>query len=122
MRQLFAKAIAATACTIAITSASPAHAERLFNWQGYNTILYDALTPPSERNVDDLIDRIETYLADTEQLDRRAAPGVHAHLGHLYKLRGDLDSARTQLEMEKRLFPESRVFVDQVLDSIAERP
>ncbi|EEH62093.1 LOW QUALITY PROTEIN: periplasmic protein, partial [Neisseria gonorrhoeae 1291] len=41
-----------------------------------------------------------------------AAPGAHAHLGLLLSRSGDKEGAFRQFEEEKRLFPESGVFMD----------
>ena len=40
------------------------------------------------------------------------APGAHAHLGLLLSQMGDRSGAFRQFEEEKKLFPESRAFMD----------
>lgn len=54
---------------------------------------------------------MEKYFAEAAN-KMNAAPGAHAHLGLLLSRSGDKEGAFRQFEEEKRLFPESGVFMD----------
>ena len=45
----------------------------------------------------------------------RVPPGKYAHLGYLYAMQGDKINARSCFESDKRLYPESTVFIDGML-------
>ncbi|MEC4678137.1 MAG: DUF4810 domain-containing protein, partial [Nitrospirota bacterium] len=57
----------------------------------------------------------------TEDIDKAYAagkkvpPGLHAHLGYMYFLKGNTGSAHKAFEMEKTLFPESTTFINGIL-------
>jgi hypothetical protein len=62
-----------------------------------------------------IADEIRVITIGIEQADAHARlvpPGVHAHLGYLYAITGNPDSAIQQFEIEKQLYPEATVFLD----------
>jgi hypothetical protein len=54
----------------------------------------------------------------SEENHRRVPPGKHAHLGYLYAQAGQTELARLHFRAEKKLFPESAVFMDRLLERL----
>ncbi len=85
-----------------------------YEWGSYESSVYAITT--AEADVGAEIEGIETTLQRGRDRDKPAPPGMHAHLGYLYLLRDDPDSATAAFETEKELFPESAAFVDGLLE------
>ncbi|MFN0243536.1 MAG: DUF4810 domain-containing protein [Planctomycetota bacterium] len=86
----------------------------LYKWGHYEESTYRICT--GELLV--LADEIRALSGEIEKQrieGRRPSPGMHAHLGYLYALSGNPDSARLEFEAEKALYPESAKFIDGVL-------
>jgi hypothetical protein len=87
----------------------------IYHWQSYEESAYHLLRDPDRT---DLVEDIRNLSGEIEKdlvEGRRIAPGVHAHLGYLYYLSGNPDSAKIEFEAEKAAYPESAVFIDGVL-------
>jgi hypothetical protein len=87
----------------------------LYQWGSYESQIYSAYAEPGSTPP-------ETQLANLEKdyqllLARNAnpPPGFHAYLGYLYFQTGKTDRALQSFETEKRLFPESRVYMDRLI-------
>ena len=72
-------------------------------------------TKPGKADPATQVQRLRDDVAETEGKGRQVPPGVHAHLGWMYYLQGDLASARASFERERVLFPESAHFIDGML-------
>jgi hypothetical protein len=87
----------------------------IYHWQSYEESAYHLLEDPDRT---DLVEDIRNLSGEIEKdlvEGRPIAPGVHAHLGYLYYLSGNPDSAKIEFEAEKAAYPESAVFIDGVL-------
>lgn len=87
----------------------------LYRWGLYEESVYKMLDNPDGTNVPAEIQGLSAEIERDLAEGRRAAPGVHAHLGYLYFLTGNPDSAKLEFEAEKAAYPESTVFIDGVL-------
>lgn len=106
-------AIATGAVLLAVSACeSP---KTLYHWGRYEESVYKLLDDPDGTNVPEEIRALSGEVERDLAEGRRAAPGVHAHLGYLYYLSGNPDSARLEFEAEKAAYPESAVFIDGVL-------
>ena len=68
-----------------------------------------------------LLAHVSALNADVEELrseDKAPPPGLHAQLGYLEYMVGNMDAAIRNLQAEKRLYPESTVFIDGMLRRI----
>jgi hypothetical protein len=86
----------------------------LYRWGSYEDSLYQNLVRRTEDPATQAV-RLAADVARTEAEGKRVPPGVHAHLGWLLYSTGDSQGARTHLETEKNLFPESTKMVDVML-------
>jgi len=87
----------------------------IYHWGTYETSVRHVLLEPDRTDVSQEIRALSSEVERDRIEGRRAAPGVHAHLGYLYFITGNPDSAKTEFETEKSLYPESAVFIDGVL-------
>ncbi|MBM6550750.1 DUF4810 domain-containing protein [Marinomonas ostreistagni] len=92
--------------------------EPAFYWGHYEGLVYDMYFEPGSA---DTTTQILTLQADVEKSHAKGltiAPGVHAHLGYLYAMQGNMAQAKAELVMEKTLFPEATVMVDGMLSRL----
>ncbi|HET54006.1 MAG TPA: DUF4810 domain-containing protein [Ignavibacteria bacterium] len=63
-------------------------------------------------------DVLEEIVNTSESNNQRVAPGLYAELGQMYFKLGQREKAISYLEKEKTTYPESSIFIDQVLKQI----
>jgi hypothetical protein len=91
----------------------------LYRWGAYENIIYKGYRDPGGSDpVNDAVLLAED-MARTEAEGLQVPPGARIHLGYLYFAQGRTDEARALFEMERKVFPESRVFVDGLLARMA---
>jgi hypothetical protein len=84
----------------------------MYGWEGYQPQVYQHLKGESP---DQQIAAMELALQNISSKGQTAPPGFHAHLGMLYSIAGKPDQVVAQFEDEKKLFPESAVYMDFLL-------
>lgn len=87
----------------------------IYYWGEYEDSVHDVCLAESAVDLDAEILRITEIIDRAAERSRRVPPGLHAHLGYLYYLRGDVDGATAALLAEKEAYPESSVFIDGLL-------
>ncbi|HEZ3853716.1 TPA: DUF4810 domain-containing protein [Neisseria meningitidis] len=83
----------------------------LYYYGGYPDTVYEGLKN-DDTSLGKQTEKMEKYFVEAGNKKMNAAPGAHAHLGLLLSRSGDKEGAFRQFEEEKRLFPESGVFMD----------
>jgi len=87
----------------------------LYQWGEYENYLYKRYNKPGSVSAQEEIIQIENQLEQTYSNDRMPPPGLHAHLGYLYISDGQSSRALEQFNAEKKLFPESKKFIDGLI-------
>ena len=90
----------------------------LYDWGPYESSVRATLREHQDLSLSDDLQRLAVHGAALREQDLAPPPGLHAHLGALYSLAGDLAAARRHLEAEKAWYPESAVFVDGLLERL----
>jgi len=93
----------------------------LYAWGDYEESVYAVCAEPGAIDVGREVERLVQLVKASGEAKVDVAPGVHAHLGYLYSLQGDLDTATAAFLSEKELYPESTVFIDGLLARIDAR-
>lgn len=88
----------------------------LYSWPDYEDSVHAVCTDFQDSDLPIHLEKFAKQVHALEQDGKRVPPGVHAHLGYLYSMAGDMASARRELEEERRLFPESAVFITRLLE------
>lgn len=87
----------------------------IYQWGRYEDSVYNLTAADANLDLGAEIDSLEAQLEETVNDDRPVPPGLQAHLGWLQLAAGNLERARAHFESEKRLFPESTIFMDELL-------
>lgn len=104
-------------CLLALMflSACVQQAKPLYYWGDYENLLYSMYTEPGSADPEMQIQKLTTDIQQAHAKDLPIAPGIHAHLGYMYVLQGNVDSAKAEFLKEKQLYPESAEFIDGML-------
>lgn len=92
--------------------------KQIYYWGSYEAQLYELLSNPNGSDVGKQIRELEQDIERSEASQKPLAPGLLAHLGFLYSAQGNYQAAQALFEKEKVLYPESRVFIDRVIESM----
>ncbi|MES2262966.1 MAG: DUF4810 domain-containing protein [Pseudomonadota bacterium] len=87
----------------------------IYQWGGYQPQVYQHFKGESP---DQQIAVLEKDLQTINANGNVPPPGYHAHLGLLYSIAGKPDQVIAQFQEEKKLFPESAVYMDFLLEKM----
>jgi len=99
-----------------LTTACATAPEPLYQWGGFPSHTYDTLRGEGKTP----LEQIEIMLSHGQKAElqgKKLPPGFQAHLGLLYLKLGRSDQARRRFEAELQAFPESRTYVERLLEA-----
>ncbi len=113
MSALSARGLGAALCVVALAGCAhapqPLYAWGTFPHQQYDTLRGEGQSPAEQ------IAALEAQSEKSAAAHTALPPGFRAHLGMLYLDAGNPDKARALWNGEKAAFPESTVYIDQLL-------
>lgn len=98
------------AAVLALTACGGGN-KNLYYYGDYPDTVYEGLKN-NDTSLGKQTENMKKYFVQARNKQMNAAPGAYAHLGLLLSRSGDKEGAFRQFEEEKRLFPESGVFMD----------
>ncbi len=88
----------------------------LYRWNEYEAVTHDMFINPGKADTGTQIVKLTEEIEKTHANGQRVPPGLHIHLGYMYFLKGNIGAAHQEFEIEKQLFPESKKFIDGILE------
>lgn len=110
------KALAALALTLLVSGCSTT--KPTFYWGHYEPLIYSMYMEPGSADSGTQIALLTQDIERAEANGVRIAPGIHAHLGYMYAMEGNMPQAKSEFLIEKTLFPESAVLIDGMLQRL----
>lgn len=98
------------------TLASCQQGRGIYHWGPYETSVWNVTHADGAADIDAEIAAFGEVIEKARLTDTPVAPGMHAHLGLLYSMKGQLDAARAAFESERELYPESAAFIDGLIE------
>lgn len=92
----------------------------LYSWEKYDKTVYQYYSDPSDKSTLDLKQSYIEIIRKAKKKKRLIPPGICADYGYLLLRDGFPSVAKKYLEMEVILYPESAVFIQQILTQINE--
>ena len=92
-----------------------ATSEPLYYWGNYEDLIYQMHIKPGSADPATQVRKLNEDINAASSEGKPVPPGLHAHLGYMYFLQNDTQSAVLEFETEKKLFPESAKFVDGLM-------
>lgn len=89
-----------------------------FYWGDYEELVYEMYMEPGNADSTTQIAKLTADIEKAEAEHAVIAPGVHAHLGYMYALEGNVAAAKSEFTIEKTLFPESATLIDGMLQRL----
>jgi len=86
-----------------------------YYWGKYSYTYHDLLKNPSDSTRAAHEKTLRDIIEKSEAKNLRTPPGIHAELGHLLTKAGKANEAQSQYQAEKRLYPESEIFLQRLL-------
>lgn len=93
----------------------------VYYWGHYESLVYVTYAKPGKVPPESQVQKMEEDLQKAAAANKPVSPGFHAYLGYLDYQLGKPDLARQEFEKEKAQFPESTVFMDRMLTSLAKK-
>lgn len=103
------------ACTGCASHAS------LYQWGSYEDQVYAMYADTGKSSPQEQILKLEADAEQARAANRPLPPGHHAHLGYLYYQSGMTDRALASFDTERRLFPESRPYMERLIARASSR-
>jgi hypothetical protein len=91
-------------------------AKPLYNWDTYNQDSYNHLKKSDDKSQDKLLKTYEKMIAKPKGTRGVPPPGVYADYGFFLISLDRMEKGEAMLEKEIELYPESKVFIDLVLN------
>jgi hypothetical protein len=89
----------------------------LYHWSSYQPMVHERLKGTGKGPESQILE-LEKGIQQAATKGAAVPPGLHAHLGLLYLEAGRTAQAVAAWEQEKRLFPESRAYMDFLLNNL----
>ena len=103
-----------TAClTLALSGCVSAP---MYEWGGYDDLMYQQYKDPSMTS--NVRDGLVAHLLALESGRQRVPPGLYAEVGTLFFQAGNTDEALKMYRRERAYWPESKVFMNAMIDTI----
>ncbi len=93
----------------------------MYYWGDYSGSLYKIHKDPNKKNIAEHQVQLETIIKQSEERDLRVPPGVYGELGYIYALKNNSKEAVKLFEMEKQTYPESTIFIDNMIQQVQKR-
>ena len=100
----------------ALLFASCANNTQLYNWKGYDDAVYAYTRTSDEKSVENLMEIYAKLIENSGGSRKVPPPGVCADYGYLLLQSGKIDEGKALLVKETTLYPESKKFIDRILD------
>ena len=93
----------------------------MYYWGDYSGSLYKVHKDPNEKNIAEHQVQLETIIKQSEEKDLRVPPGVYGELGYIYALKNNSKEAVKLFELEKKTYPESTIFMENMIQQVEKR-
>lgn len=107
------RTLAPALLSAALLAACATHQRPLYYWGNYQDYIYGHFK--GTKGPEEQIQAMERMREQARAKGMQMPPGFHAHLAMLYGQTGRGELLAENLEIEKRLFPESATYVDFLL-------
>ncbi|QTQ14920.1 DUF4810 domain-containing protein [Treponema parvum] len=120
-KNYYRKAVLLLPILLVITSISCASNKPLYDWYDYQEDSYHYLKNADEKSVKTLIETYEKIISKQNASRAAVPPGIYADYGYLLIRSGKTKEGTEMLKKEVELYPESEVFVSQIIKRLGKK-
>ncbi|MDR2691135.1 MAG: DUF4810 domain-containing protein [Dysgonamonadaceae bacterium] len=95
-----------------LTSCAP---KTLYSWSNYDDASYKYLKNSDEKSMEQLIKTYRQLINEQTGTRKAVPPGVYADYGFILLQAERIEEGKAMLEKEILLYPESKIFIDRIL-------
>lgn len=92
----------------------------LYDWKGYDNAAFAFSKESSEDSLEKLLEIYSRLIDNPKGIRKVPAPGICADYGYLLIMNGEIERGKELLIKETVLYPESKVFLDRVINRFEE--
>lgn len=100
---------------IAVLGGGCATNSEKYYWGSYENLIYKMYIKPGSADPGLQIISLTRDIQKAQDSGQKVPPGVHAHLGFMYAIQGNVEQSQAAFLQEKLLFPESAIFIDGMM-------
>lgn len=89
-----------------------------FYWGSYEDLVYEMYVEPGSADATTQIDKLTTTIQEAKAKGKPVAPGIHAHLGYMYALEGNVAQSKAEFLTEETMYPESHTLIDGMMNRL----
>lgn len=89
-----------------------------FYWGSYEDLVYDMYVEPGSADATTQIDKLTTTIQEAKAEGKPVGPGIHAHLGYMYSLQGNVAQSKAEFLTEETMYPESDILIDGMMNRL----
>ena len=101
--------------SLALLLVGCANNQTTYHWGNYEQLVYNMYKNPGKATADQQLDTLRKDIETAASKGKPVPPGVYAHMGMLYATIGDSAQAKQALDEEVARYPDSAVFVNNML-------
>lgn len=110
----FAPALIVVAALVSACDPGPKKPTLNYHWGEYEGLVYDMYANPGEATPTVQVEKLAAQIEQTKSRGEPVPPGVHAHLGYMHYISGNIDAALIEFEEERAAYPESSTFIEGI--------
>ena len=103
---------------IALCLSSCAAPKTLYTWEKYHQKSYNYLKNSDEKSIQELINTYQVIISKQKGSRKTVPPGIYADYGFLLIQTDKVEEGKKMLQMEIALYPESAVFIEQIIKTL----
>ena len=101
-----------------LIACAPSKKNYLYSWGQYYDASYGYLKNKDDKSTQALVDNYKSIINKQTGIRGKVPPGIYADYGFLLMQLNQTDVGRAMLQKEIELYPESKVFIDRILNSV----
>ncbi|PIP01521.1 MAG: DUF4810 domain-containing protein [Zetaproteobacteria bacterium CG12_big_fil_rev_8_21_14_0_65_54_13] len=94
-------------------------ADEIYYWGEYEQLIHDMYVEPGKADSAMQVEKLTADIQQAENTGKQVPPGLYAHLGMMYESQGKVAQGEAALLEEKKLYSESSVFIQGLIDRAA---
>jgi len=96
-------------------------APKMYYWGDYSSSLHRCRKDATDGNFLKHKQILENIVEESQKGNLRVPPGVYAELGYIYFRQNKYDDAIKYFELEERIYPESKIFMQRLTQAARAR-
>ena len=103
-------------CLCFISGCAASSSKEIYYWGEYEQLIHDMYINPGQADAVMQVEKLTADIQKAESTGKQVPPGLYAHLAFMYAEQGKSEQAEAALLEEQKLYPESRIFIQGLIE------